>query len=614
MTLVPGGDGLQHERTALAWQRTAITAVVVLLPLLLVDARLGAWPLVVLGSLSALVAVALVGRTVPRIRHLHGHHGRHERHGRHDRRLTAMTAMTAMTSPPASPPRPGRRCGRWPWWPPSRPPGRRDGAHRGAVLTARRPVPVTPCRWRRLRLTHAAHDRPPAHGGTLRGGLRLRAQRRPADGDRRPGEADQGGGAGRRAARRHRHRQVGDDRLADRAGAAADAGDGAQQDAGRPAGQRVPRAAAQQRRRVLRQLLRLLPARGVHPADRHLHREGLLDQRRGRAAAAQRHQLAADPARRHRRRLGVLHLRPRHPAGVRRPDGPAPGRPRDRARRAAAPVRPDAVHPQRPRLHPRHVPGPRRHGRDHPGLRGARDPDRVLRRRDRADLHAAPADRRGRPRGERDVRLPGDALRRRSGADGAGDPRHRARARGPARRVREAGQAARGPAAADAHDLRHRDDAPGRVLLRHRELQPAHRRPGPRLGAQLPARLLPRGLPAGHRRVARHRAADRRDVRGRHVPQAQARRPRLPAARARWTTARCGGRSSSSASARPSTSRRRRASTSWPRPTASSSRSSGPTGLVDPEVVLKPTKGQIDDLLHEIRERAPRTSGCSSRR
>ncbi|MDN5790455.1 MAG: excinuclease ABC subunit UvrB [Micrococcales bacterium] len=28
-----------------------------------------------------------------------------------------------------------------------------------------------------------------------------------------------------------------------------------------------------------------------------------------------------------------------------------------------------------------------------------------------------------------------------------------------------------------------------------------------------------------------------------------------------------------------------------------------PTGLVDPEVVLKPTKGQIDDLMHEIRER-----------
>ncbi|MEU6997844.1 excinuclease ABC subunit UvrB [Nonomuraea sp. NPDC046570] len=31
-----------------------------------------------------------------------------------------------------------------------------------------------------------------------------------------------------------------------------------------------------------------------------------------------------------------------------------------------------------------------------------------------------------------------------------------------------------------------------------------------------------------------------------------------------------------------------------------------PTGLVDPEVVVKPTKGQIDDLVHEIRERADR--------
>ena len=29
-----------------------------------------------------------------------------------------------------------------------------------------------------------------------------------------------------------------------------------------------------------------------------------------------------------------------------------------------------------------------------------------------------------------------------------------------------------------------------------------------------------------------------------------------------------------------------------------------PTGLIDPEVVVKPTKGQIDDLIHEIRTRA----------
>jgi excinuclease ABC subunit B len=31
-----------------------------------------------------------------------------------------------------------------------------------------------------------------------------------------------------------------------------------------------------------------------------------------------------------------------------------------------------------------------------------------------------------------------------------------------------------------------------------------------------------------------------------------------------------------------------------------------PTGLVDPQVLIKPTKGQIDDLLHEIRQRAER--------
>ena len=92
------------------------------------------------------------------------------------------------------------------------------------------------------------------------------------------------------------------------------------------------------------------------------------------------------------------------------------------------------------------------------------------------------------------------------------------------------GQAAGGAAAADADQLRRRDDAPGRVLLGHRELLAAHRRPAGRLGAGHAARLLPRGLPAGHRRVARHRAADRRHVRGRHLPQAQPGRVRVPAA------------------------------------------------------------------------------------
>ena len=37
-----------------------------------------------------------------------------------------------------------------------------------------------------------------------------------------------------------------------------------------------------------------------------------------------------------------------------------------------------------------------------------------------------------------------------------------------------------------------------------------------------------------------------------------------------------------------------------------------PTGLVDPEIILKPTKGQIDDLLHEIGTRSARTSASWS--
>ncbi len=130
----------------------------------------------------------------------------------------------------------------------------------------------------------------------------------------------------------------------------------------------------------------------------------------------------------------------------------------------------------------------------------------------------------------RALRLPRHPLRRRPGAHGARDPRHRGRARGAAGDVREAGQAARGAAPADAHDLRRRDDASGRLLLGHRELLDAHGRPRPGLGAELPARLLPRGLPPRRRRVPRRRAPDRRHVRGRHVAQAQPRRPRLPAA------------------------------------------------------------------------------------
>src|SRR4028119_2291076 len=61
----------------------------------------------------------------------------------------------------------------------------------------------------------------------------------------------------------------------------------------------------------------------------------------------------------------------------------------------------------------------------------------------------------------RQGRGPRAARARGARAQGAGGQGGRARAGGPAGRVRAAGQAARGPAAADAHDVRRRDDAAG---------------------------------------------------------------------------------------------------------------------------------------------------------
>ena len=138
---------------------------------------------------------------------------------------------------------------------------------------------------------------------------------------------------------RHRHRQDRHHRVAGRAAAASDAGHDAQQAAGGPVRQRAARAAAAQRRRVLRVVLRLLPTRGVHRAERHLHREGLLDQRGGRAAAALGHVVAAHPPRRHRGRHRVVHLRPRLGAGVPRAHDRLQGRRGGRARAAAAHAR-----------------------------------------------------------------------------------------------------------------------------------------------------------------------------------------------------------------------------------------------------------------------------------
>ena len=98
----------------------------------------------------------------------------------------------------------------------------------------------------------------------------------------------------------------------------ADAGAGPQQDARGAAVQRVPGLLPGQRGRVLRVLLRLLPARGVPAPQRHVHREGLVAQRRDRQAPPCGDAGAVRAQGRHHRGQRQLHLRPRRARGLRR--------------------------------------------------------------------------------------------------------------------------------------------------------------------------------------------------------------------------------------------------------------------------------------------------------
>ena len=211
-------------------------------------------------------------------------------------------------------------------------------------------------------------------------------------------DAHRRGGHGRRAlhdaARRDGHRQDDDDGGDDRAPAAAGARDGPQQDARRAALQRVPDVLPRQRGRVLRQLLRLLPARGLRPEQGPLHREGLGDQPGGRSPASLGDGGAVRAPRRDHRRVGLRDLRPRLARDLRRQPAAAQARRRRRPRRPAAQARLDPVHAQRHGARPRHLPRARRGARDLPGLRGDRLPRDAVRRRDRAPPGVRPADRR----------------------------------------------------------------------------------------------------------------------------------------------------------------------------------------------------------------------------
>ncbi len=134
-----------------------------------------------------------------------------------------------------------------------------------------------------------------------------------------------------------------------------------------------------ERGRVLRLVLRLLPARGVHPAGRPLHREGLVPERRHRAAPAVGDVVAPDSPRRRRHRVGVVHLRPRLARGVARARPHARGGGDARPRRGAAQAHREPVRAQRHRPRARSLPGEGRPRRDPAGERRDGVPRLVLR-------------------------------------------------------------------------------------------------------------------------------------------------------------------------------------------------------------------------------------------
>ena len=181
-------------------------------------------------------------------------------------------------------------------------PGVRAGTGRSVDRTPVRNWPV-PLEWERARL----RPRRP-----------IPADRRPANRHRAPEQRPRRRRAPSDPARRHRLGQDLDRGERHPGAQQADARAGPQQDAGRAALRRVPGVLPEQRRRVLRQLLRLLPARGVPAAQRHLHREGLVTQRRDRPAAPCRDARPVRAPGRDHRRQRVVHLRPGRARRLRR--------------------------------------------------------------------------------------------------------------------------------------------------------------------------------------------------------------------------------------------------------------------------------------------------------
>ncbi len=235
-------------------------------------------------------------------------------------------------------------------------------------------------------------------GQKLRHQIRVRAEGRPAGGDPRTGRRRQAQRPHAGAARRHRLGQDLHHGQGDRGDAAPRPHPRAEQDAGGAALRRVQVVLPRQRGGIFRLLLRLLPARGLRPAHRHLYREGILDQRADRPHAPFGDARAARARRRRHRRFGVVHLRHRLGGNLFGDDLHAQAGRQDRPAPAARRPGGAAIQAHAGRFLPRLVPRARRHRRHLPGaLRGPRLARASVRRRDREDRGDGPAHRRQRP-------------------------------------------------------------------------------------------------------------------------------------------------------------------------------------------------------------------------
>ena len=130
------------------------------------------------------------------------------------------------------------------------------------------------------------------------------------------------------AARCHRLRQDVHDGEGHRENRTTRAGTGPEQDSGCATLRRDARILPAQRGRVFRVVLRLLPARGLRSVNRHVYREGRINQRSHRADAAVGDEGPARTQRLHHRSHGVGNLWSRRPGCLPR-DGAASGAGRD---------------------------------------------------------------------------------------------------------------------------------------------------------------------------------------------------------------------------------------------------------------------------------------------